>query len=305
MSLPLIYAIRKKRPDLHISLICKSEYSDWLHSLEVVDSIITMNPTSLSYLRLFYNLRNKFPDAYLVLTNSFRGDLESYLSGAAQRFGLVSRSKRPLLNCTYTLKRKKLAKIHQTQMWIQLLNHFGLKDKICFDPDANLLNLKTINDFSSIKALHIGIAPGSNNTPAKRLPIEVWVNFCKLLLSEAPPLGKKCIIELFGTPKDKSICDKIEDLVRNQRVQNNVGKTSILSLSKTFQRLQLLVCNDSGAMHLANSVGTPVLAVFGRTDPKITGPVYNGPKIIIQQSNPDEEECISRTILSAVKQLLK
>ena len=305
MSLPLIYAIRKNRPDLHISLICKSEYSDWLSSLKLVDSIISINPKSLSYLRLFYNLRKKFPDAYLVFTNSFRGDLESYLSGAAQRFGLVRRSKRPLLNCTYTPARKTLAMIHQTQDWIQLLNHFGLKGEISFDPPANLFNRNVRNDFSSGKPLRIGIAPGSNNTPDKRLPIEVWVNVCKLLLSEVPPFGKNCIIDLFGTPKDKSICDTIEDLVRSQYVENQAGKTTIITLAKTFQSLNFLVCNDSGAMHLANSVGTPVIAVFGATDPKITGPIYSGSKIIIQQSNLDKEECISRAILNAVKQLLK
>ena len=187
----------------------------------------------------------------------------------------------------------------------QLLNHFGLKGGISFDPPANLSNRNVRNDFSSRKPLRIGIAPGSNNTPDKRLPIEVWVNVCKLLLSEVPPFGKNCIIDLFGTPKDKSICDTIEDLVRSQYVENQVGKTSILTLAKTFQSLNFLVCNDSGAMHLANSVDTPVIAVFGTTDPKITGPIYSGSKIIIQQSKLDKEECISRAILNAVKQLLK
>ena len=42
------------------------------------------------------------------------------------------------------------------------------------------------------------------------------------------------------------------------------------------------VCNDTGGMHLANMMGTPVVVVFGPTNPVRTGPIFDAPKHILQ-----------------------
>ena len=48
-----------------------------------------------------------------------------------------------------------------------------------------------------------------------------------------------------------------------------------MQLCEIFQESSAIICNDSGAMHLANSLGLPVVAIFGPTSPSITGPVYD------------------------------
>ena len=53
---------------------------------------------------------------------------------------------------------------------------------------------------------------------------------------------------------------------------NLVGKTKVRALAAVLKRCDLLISGDSGPMHLATAVGTPCVALFGSTDPKVTGP---------------------------------
>jgi len=41
-----------------------------------------------------------------------------------------------------------------------------------------------------------------------------------------------------------------------------------------------VVCNDSGGMHLAAALGTPGVALFGITDPGVTGPLHNRMRVV-------------------------
>lgn len=59
-----------------------------------------------------------------------------------------------------------------------------------------------------------------------------------------------------------------------------VGRTNLLQLGAILQKCTLLVSGDTGPMHMATAVGTPVLALFGAIDPDRTGPVGEGHTII-------------------------
>jgi ADP-heptose:LPS heptosyltransferase len=82
------------------------------------------------------------------------------------------------------------------------------------------------------------------------------------------------------------------------------GKRTFLVYLTHFHILNFLICNDSGAMHLANSVGTHVFALFSTTNPNLTGPIFNGPKNIIKVSFKDTDKCISEAVLSELKQFI-
>ena len=53
---------------------------------------------------------------------------------------------------------------------------------------------------------------------------------------------------------------------------NLIGKTDVPTLAGVLTAARMLVANDSGALHLAAAVGTPVTAIFGPTDERITAP---------------------------------
>ena len=66
---------------------------------------------------------------------------------------------------------------------------------------------------------------------------------------------------------------------------NLAGKTDLAQLAELYRRCALLITNDSGPMHIAAAVGTPVVAIFGPTDPALTGP-YGKQHVVLRAGIP-------------------
>lgn len=118
-----------------------------------------------------------------------------------------------------------------------------------------------------------GIAPDSHvlavNVGATR-PQKRWfaASFAQALdgLADTP-----CVLVGSGA-EDSALAADVVRLTQRARPVNLVGKTSVKTLAAVLQRCDLLLSADSGPMHLATAVGTPTLALFGSTDPAVTGP---------------------------------
>ena len=112
---------------------------------------------------------------------------------------------------------------------------------------------------------HLALCPLSR-WRSKNWPVE---NIARLaaMLSERT----NGTIHLVGGPGDRDKCAQICEAVSGQ-VVNHAGQTSLVELTGLLAAVDLLVTNDSGPMHVAAAVGTPVLALFGPTDPGRTGP---------------------------------
>ena len=55
-----------------------------------------------------------------------------------------------------------------------------------------------------------------------------------------------------------------------------MGKTSLSEFMSALVSARLVICNDSGAMHVASALGVPTLSIFGSTEPALTGPMGAG-----------------------------
>jgi len=83
-----------------------------------------------------------------------------------------------------------------------------------------------------------------------------------------------------GGPSDGPALDEIERFV-TRPLRRLDGKTSLTSLAAIYRRAHVVVTTDSGPMHLAAAVGTPVVALFGPTAPWRTGP-YGANHLVIR-----------------------
>ena len=95
----------------------------------------------------------------------------------------------------------------------------------------------------------------------------------------------KAGIIILGSKEDIPLAEKISFLASGKPLVA-AGKTSLKTLSALLERVDLLVTNDSGPMHIAAALGTPVVALFGPTNPGLTGPYGDG-HIVIRK----EMEC--------------
>ena len=77
---------------------------------------------------------------------------------------------------------------------------------------------------------------------------------------------------LFGTAKDEEVGAEIVAAL-GDRCLNLIGQTTLEQLIEELRKCGLLLTNDTGTMHLATLLGVPVVAVFGSTEPSLTGPL--------------------------------
>jgi heptosyltransferase-2 len=273
MALPLLRALRTARPDAEITFIGKNAFLPLLEQTRLADKLSPLPPRNWKYFLHFLKLRGAFPDAYLLLTHSVRGDLEAWLTGCRQRFGLVKATRRrPLLTHRYEVPAAFDEKEHhQLELWENLFRHFGLE----LPADRSSLFLSPLAPSLSPT---IGFIAGSENNPEKRWPVSHWRQLTESILSGLPD----ATILLFGTANDRAITDAIAAGYPDTRIQNLAGRTDLPAYMDRLRSCTVLVTNDTGGMHLANLLGVSLIALFGPTNPVRTGPVFTAPHVILQ-----------------------
>ena len=271
MAVPLLRALRQSRPDAEITLLAKPALAPLVESWGLADRVRALPPGGPRYLAHFAAMRAEYPDAWILFTNSLRGDLEARAAGCPQRFGIARRGRsRPLLTHAYRVPDDfDEAEHHQLELWLGFLRHFGLEGRL--DRTPLLVGRPEFGP--------VGLIAGSENTPAKRWPVAGWRR-----LIEALPRER---FILFGTAADAPITAAVAAGQDPARVTDLAGRTSLVEFSARLAQCRLLVSNDTGGMHLANALGIPVLGLYGPTNPVRTGPVFAAPfKVLLPPGCP-------------------
>jgi len=275
MALPLLRAVRIARPDGEITLLVQPAFVPLLEKLAVADRLIALPPQGPGYGKIFKQLRLEYPDVHVLFTNSARGDNEARLIGAPQCFGMKRPGKwRPWLTHSWDVPDDlDESKIHQTRVWEKFFQHFGLKQELDLKPFA----WPNANPASKGNPV-IGLICGTENSPEKRWPVEYWRQLIESIFASHP----KATISLFGTARDVEITQAVAEGFAPNKVLNLTGKTNLVEFAEALSGCTVVVCNDTGGMHLANLLGVPVVAVYGPTNPVRTGPIFEAPRAIVQ-----------------------
>ena len=276
MALPLLRAVRASRPDAEITLLARPAFVPLLEALGVADRVRALPARGPGYLAHFLALRASYPDVWILLTNSLRGDLEARAAGCPQRFGIARPGgRRPLLTHAYAPPGGyDEAAHHQVGLWEDFLRHFGLDAPADFSPfPTRAIGIGQAGP-AAAPARPIGLIAGSENDPSKRWPVAHWRRLIEGLPGEH--------FALFGTPGDAAITSEIAAGFGPGRVTDLAGSTSLVEFAAAVARCRLLVSNDTGGMHLANALGVPLVGLFGPTNPIRTGPVFASPRRILQ-----------------------
>jgi ADP-heptose:LPS heptosyltransferase len=108
----------------------------------------------------------------------------------------------------------------------------------------------------------------------KRWPAERFAEAADRLNSEG--VGS---VALIGGAAEQEDAARVRSMMRTNAV-DLTGQTAVGLLPELLQQAAVLVSNDSGPMHIAAAVGTPVVALFGPTDPLRTGPYGVGHQVL-------------------------
>jgi heptosyltransferase-2 len=271
MAVPLLRAIRLSRPDAEITLVATAAFVPLLTALGLGDRVMALPNRGPGYLAHFAALRASYPDTWILLTNSLRGDLEARVAGCPQRFGIVRPGRRrALLTHAYRLPEGfDEARHHQLELWENFLRHFGLDAPL----DCSPVPVPALPGVPYPPGA-IGLIAGSENNPSKRWPVAHWRELIEALPAER--------FILFGTAADAAITARIAEGFGDARVIDAAGGTDLMGFAAALAGCRLLVANDTGGMHLANALGVPLVGLFGPTNPIRTGPVFASPYRILQ-----------------------
>jgi heptosyltransferase-2 len=289
LSIPAISAVREAFPSAHISTLIKSDLSQLLEGNPDINEIISFEPDLMSVtekLKFYRGLKEKNFDLAILLTNSFESALSAYLAGIKERIGYKKDMRGIFLTEKIPMPPRKYPRMHQSDFYLTLVDSIpevrsqkleARSKKVSFYITEDIQNSvdkfweeKGLSEKSPVIGMNIGASYGS----AKRWFPERFAELSDRIYSEL-----KGEVILFGGSGDMSIEAEIKGGMKNKAL-SMVGKTTLKSLAAMIKRCHLFVTNDSGPMHIAAAVGTPIVAIFGSTDPSETSPLSDRYKIV-------------------------
>ncbi len=237
-------------------------------------------------LRLIRKLGKMDFDAAFLFHRSRSRAIWTFLTGIPLRIGYDSKGRGIFLSHTIPEPARPM---HRVEFLVHLLHQVGIAGPAPFpafvvSDQAKDKIRKRLGDAGKFAILN----PGGNWLP-KRWPAERFAQLADLLANQ---LGLKIIVT--GAAKDKMLAQEISRKA-SCPVKIMAGETTLEELGALMLASQLVVSNDSGPMHLAAALGTPLIALFGPTSAKITGPVGRGRIVVLQKDiglpvpNPDPE----------------
>ena len=268
MSVPAIRAIKRGRPDAHVTILTPAKLADFWKSVAEVDEVIA-GESSESVFAVAKKIRRDF-DAAIIFPNSLRTALEAWLAGIPRRVGVPGHRRRWLLNQIFEPKKKKKLTErprHQVHDYLALAEFVG----------ADITGALATTSHRSPITNHpprIGLCPGAEYGPAKRWLPERFAETLRLLHEKTA-----CEWKLFGVEKDRPIAETIL-AAASIPVTDLIGKTTLAQLMDELRTCDVLLTNDTGTMHLAAHLGVPTVALFGSTEPALTGPLGAGHRVI-------------------------
>ena len=266
ISVPAVRAIKRGRPDAHATIAAPAKIAAIWKLIPEVDEIIPLPSNSLLAVVRAICRQPEF-DVAVLFPSSLRVALEAWLSGIPRRVGYRGHWRAWLLNQIVRKRGKPRPPEHQSLHYLRIAQDLGAE----VDAETPNVHLPTIHQPSNINHQpSIGLCPGAEYGPAKR-----WLpeRFAEVVQAVSSQTQVRWI--LYGTPKDGAAGEIISQALGHNCV-NRIGQTTIEQLIDELRTCRLLLTNDTGAMHLASLLAVPTVAIFGSTEPRLTGPLGDG-----------------------------
>ncbi len=249
--------------------------------LHLVPAVADVVEKSASDREAIENLRRLGCAEAIVLPNSFHSAWLPFRAGIPVRWGYAGNLRSPLLRPA--VARPALRGRHQTEDYRELLEAMGIAPPADWSPrleptpelaqrgKALLARARVRKGGGPL----IGIFPGAEFGPSKRWPWQRFAMVIRELRNRTPAI--RCLI--LAGPKEVWLAVRIYE--ETAKLHPVVGPDlDLADLAAALSRLDLLLTNDSGPMHLAAALGVPCLALFGPTDPARTRPQGNRHRVL-------------------------
>lgn len=260
MALPAVRNLKDLIEDETLAVATPEKLAALWQKCPFVDKVVVLDQPKNLKASAAKLREGKFASAVL-LPNSLRAATEAWMAGIPQRVGYARSGRSVLLTHTVPVPPRNPARMHQRFYYLDLVTALGALE------DSSLPKLrKDPTTVTGARGLVLAFCPGAEYGPAKRWPVENFAAMARHFIA-----SRKAKILLLGAPGDMPTAEEFMRLV--PEADNRVGKTSLAEFMAALVTARLVICNDSGAMHVASALGVPTLSVFGSTEPALTGPM--------------------------------
>ncbi|HXW07249.1 MAG TPA: glycosyltransferase family 9 protein [Vicinamibacterales bacterium] len=276
MALPAIASVRALAPDAEIDLVVGSWNRTLAEAIPHVTRVETLDASWLArdstsagpgrLLRRALGWRRRRYDLGVNFEPDIRSNVLLALSGARRTAGFRSGGGGPLLDVTleYDLRRHTTANAHRLVECALGRPAPDAKPELRL-PDPAVHGARALLP-GPLRRPIVGVH-ASGGRPIKQWDPSRFGDVAARLVHETG-----ATIVLTGTTADRLITNDVRAMVPANHVVDLSGQNDLPTLAAVLDSLDVLITGDTGPMHLAAAVGTPVVAVFGPSDPVRYGP---------------------------------
>jgi len=292
-TLPSLEALRTRYPESHITWLVEENAWKIIKDHPCLDDIIvsrrkrwikeifrpsTCLQTAGEVISFIKEIRGKEYDLVIDFQGLLKSGILTLLSGGKRRLGYDKTRE-----LSYLFQNERVPPcdpdLHAVERYLNLVAYLGaqVNGQGFFIPlserdEANIKELLKDNGMDKTKRV-IAVHPGSGWV-TKLWEREKVARLCDRIIDE---LDASVIFT--GDGKDRPMIEAISSRMRRMGV-NTAGTLSLKELACLLSLVDLMVTTDTGPMHLASAMDTPVVAIFGPTAPWRTGPYGSGHTVV-------------------------
>ena len=294
LATPTLRAIKAARPDVRITMMVNRGTEDVLSGNPDVDEVMVLDKGSLgAQSRLIAGLRGRQFDTVIDLTDGDRSAFLTWISGAPVRIGFNDEHRWRGRYYTEVVPPVPAVR-HRIDRDLEALKpiHIQADSK---DPQLSLTQEEKNRADQLLDQL--GIQPSQSFVilqPGARYWFKAWPPERFAELADRLTSRHGCQVLIGGSNQDIDIAQQIQQMATSNPVIM-AGRTTIKQFAAVAKKSALFVGSDSGAMHVASAVGTPVVALFGPSNPREWGP--RGGPVEILHKEIDCRSCFHPTCI--------
>ncbi|MBU1038565.1 MAG: lipopolysaccharide heptosyltransferase II [Candidatus Omnitrophica bacterium] len=268
LSTPVIKALRDAYPDSHIAMMVRPYAREIVEGNPYLNEVIIYDKDRdhkgiAGHYKFIQELREKKFDIAIILHPTNRTHLILKLAGIPERIGYDKKA--GFLLTKPIPHTKQFGMKHEIDYTLGILRYIGIEpsSRSLYMPTNALCERKIEGIFKENRVkdseIIIAISPGAS-CASKRWSVEKFADVANGLVER---YGARIII--IAGNVDKHFGDRLASLITAGCI-NLSGKTGIGDIASLLRRARLFISNDSGPVHIGCAVGTPVIAIFGRSD---------------------------------------
>jgi len=295
-TLPALNALRSHYPQAQITWLIEEAAASLVQGHAALDRVIVSQrkhwikgllkgPSRMKNLRDIFGFAGSLRDTHYDLIIDFQQLLKSgipvRLAKGKRKAGFDRGMQH--MECSYIFLNEPIPpvsmEIHALRRYLLLIQAIGIPVRnVEYKIPVAESDRKYAGEMLMAHGFGMGRVPVGIN-PVAQWESKLWQNEKFAALADLLTEKYHADVIFTGGPDDISTVNDIRSRMKTASV-SLAGKTSLKQLAALYEKTAFVISTDTGPMHLAAAVGTPVIALFGPTAPWRTGPFGAGHEVI-------------------------